>query len=201
MNPSEGRFFVLLASSSLWAWGMAIGWLTLVFLSIPTAPLLMDRVKTWPHYSLGITLFLALFTILLLRYVLPWRTLTRWRWLLLMILLVLYGIGFWIVPYPVERFHFLQYGALAFFFAYALLHHFSLPSAVVLAFLFSSVAGYLDEILQSELASIRQTLPLLFGWLPDRYYSRSDILLNVASSALGLVWLAIFPLARPPRSD
>jgi len=87
--------------------------------------------------------------------------------------------------YPVERFHLLEYGILAFLWIRALDVRTGWARRSCYALAGVLLVGFLDEVLQ--------------GVLPRRYYENRDILLNATSGVFGLVSYYLYSGFRGPR--
>jgi len=96
------------------------------------------------------------------------------------VLSVFAGYGFLLLflKIPEERIHLIEYGILAFLvFRAAALDYQGIKSYAI-AFVISSLVGWVDEIIQH--------------FLPNRYYQNSDVFLNMVSAGLGLFVVFIF---------
>ncbi len=94
---------------------------------------------------------------------------------------VVFGVGYLLVSNfasPAEATHLLEYGGLSIFsfFRLSKLYPEAKPSRLYLwSGLLTLAVGVADEIYQ--------------GWLPNRYYDFNDIITNVVSGLLGLIYL------------
>jgi len=94
-------------------------------------------------------------------------------WALIVLAVLCYAYGFYVVTIPEERLHFIQYGVLAFLVHRAIREDVkaALPS-YLFAFFLTVALGWLDEGIQAV--------------TPDRFYSLKDVFLNSVSAVLGL---------------
>lgn len=91
------------------------------------------------------------------------------------------GYGFFLFrlsTYPVERFHLLEYGMLAFLWMRALDDRSGWARRAFYAVAGVLFVGFVDEVFQ--------------GVLPRRYYENRDILLNVSSGIFGLIFYYLY---------
>ncbi len=79
--------------------------------------------------------------------------------------------------FPAKRFHFIEYGLLAYFSFRALRFDFPAATSYALAFFLSSAFGVVDESIQYV--------------LPNRVCELRDMMMNAVASALGLAFVAI----------
>lgn len=87
-------------------------------------------------------------------------------------LMLTYIISASFIAYPVEKFHFLEYGILSYFFFEALAVDVKPFKAAAGSLVLTSLVGLGDEVIQY--------------FLPNRYFQWSDVGLNVYSGILGL---------------
>jgi len=83
--------------------------------------------------------------------------------------------------FPAERLHLIEYGLLSFLAFHAFQFSFTRATSYGFGFIFSSVFGFVDELIQYV--------------LPNRSFEVRDIVTNVFGSALGLILLGV--LLRP----
>ena len=121
----------------------------------------------------------ALSLLILMRY-LPH---TPSRIITFLVLSGLFFYGMMRIHRPVERIHFLEYGALALFLFRAIRHHVKIPWSYGISILGAFGIGLLDEIFQ--------------GFLPNRFYDPRDLWMNLAGAGLGM---AIFACVLPQQS-
>jgi len=104
----------------------------------------------------------------------------RIRWLGVFLVASI-GYGFFLFrlsTYPVERFHLLEYGILAFLWMRALDARSGWVRRAFYAVTGVLFVGFLDEVFQ--------------GVLPRRYYENRDILVNVSSGLFGLIFYYLY---------
>jgi len=179
MKSTKSRKIVL---SWLWVVLCALA----IFFTVPLARKIQNLVTILAGRSFFgyFVLFAIATTILLLGYILYFRlkirTLSNYIWLLLISAIYVYfTLKLW--ANPEEAIHFIEYGLLGFFLFKALSHHIGDKSIYFAAFLFGTLVGTFDEILQ---------------WIvPGRYFDLRDVGLNALSSGLFqiLLWKGVRP--------
>ena len=156
-----------------WAWVLSI-YSTLYFVR----PVCEFLKKTTP-FALLVDIFLFSFFLILITVLCIHFKIQKWPvYFGLVMILSFYGYFANLIIYPEEKIHFLEYGFLAYLILKACLIDFNSKLAVIIAFVLSSVLGWVDELIQ--------------GILPNRYYQNEDVLLNCLSAALGLLLTLIF---------
>jgi len=154
---------------------------TLSVVRIPISYLRSHGLLTITLYTIYVLIFALLLAELIRR-----TKFEAWRVTLVVCIFLLYYIVGKHVSSPEEQIHFLEYGLVGVLFHRALQHHVSsFWKGCGVALILSSLAGWLDEILQ--------------GFLPSRHYDVRDILLNIISSFLGLLILVVF--SRPAKQN
>lgn len=155
-------------------WLLAVGYVGFIYatLGVVRAPISYLRSHGLLRISLGI--LYAACVVSLLAVLVKNKRSDIWRYVLLCaISFAYYFVAKW-VQSPEEQIHFFQYGLVGVFFARALESHFhSTGKILFLALLLSTVAGWVDEILQ--------------GLMPNRHYDLRDVFLNFISALLGLI--------------
>lgn len=151
----------------------AIGYVILLIGSAPVVPSLwffLERHFQWSHFLPQ--LVAGLFVIILL------RTLPK-RFIHVFFFLFLTGLFFFsmgLIQRPIERIHFIEYGALSYFFFKWFRHFKRVPCSYAVSVLGTFGVGVLDEWIQ--------------GFLPNRIYDTRDIWINLWAGSLGMALVA-----------
>jgi len=121
-----------------------------------------------------IILILAILTFYIITKVHPRRLLS---YLLLIVILGCYAVGLFIIPYPEEKWHFMEYGILAYLIFKACRVDFQEGISYFLSLLLTTLIGWGDEGIQ--------------GLLPNRYYDIRDVVINGISGVLSLLFVFV----------
>lgn len=162
-------------------WLQVIMWVGIIYTSLPWVRPVCDFLKAKTPFSILInSLMVAVFfgLIVLMHY---WRVLQGARvFSYLLVLGVFVGYGFLLVSLkvPEEKIHLIEYGILAFLVFRAAALDYQGIKSYALAFVVSSLAGWVDEVIQH--------------FFPNRYYQNSDVLLNMVGAGLGLLMVFLF---------
>jgi len=155
------------------SWLEAFIWLLCIYASIPFVRPLCEALRQM--VLLNVTVFSS--TIILAGLFVHSLGNSKRRqpltWALIVLAVLCYAYGFYVVTIPEERLHFIQYGVLAFLVHRAIREDIkaALPSYLC-AFFLTVALGWLDEGIQAI--------------TPGRFYAFNDVLLNAVSAALGL---------------
>jgi len=155
------------------SWIEALIWLLCIYASIPFVRPLCEALRQMA--LLNITIFSSTFILagLFIRSLGDKKRRQPLTWILIVLAVLFYVYGFYVVTIPEERLHFIQYGVLAFLVHRALCEDIKITFYGYLhAFLLTSAFGWLDEGIQAV--------------TPGRFYSLGDVLLNSISAVLGL---------------
>ena len=161
-------------------WSGIFCYLLFIYLTLPYAPAFQRfLIGQWgePAKQIGVVFTMTLFAAGML-YFLIRRKKDRFRILFSgLILTAAYTLAFkYLVLYPAEQFHFLEYGALSWMVYFMLIRENSLKKIIAVVLVFGAAAGILDEVIQH--------------FLPQRHFEWRDILINLISSILGLAGVA-----------
>jgi hypothetical protein len=159
-------------------WIIAISYIALIYatLGVVRVPLGYLRSHGMLRYTIDILFLLC--TAFSLRELLTNHPKKIWRLLIFAALLGAYYFIAKSIRLPEEQLHFFEYGLVGIFSLRALRHHSIAPRFLFLsAWLFSSVVGWCDELLQ--------------GVTPNRHYDPRDIGFNIVASGLGLLLYCI----------
>jgi glycopeptide antibiotics resistance protein len=152
-----------------------------ILISLPLTPVLWHKARLSFGTSInGIAyIILALIAVLLVLYMLRRRKrFGIFSFLSLVGLSVAYAYLLrYQCKFPAERLHLVVYGLLVFFLYEAFRLDFSNVGSYAFAFIFSSIFGTVDELVQYL--------------LPNRTFEIRDITTNILGSALGLIVIAI----------
>ena len=154
-------------------WLEALFWLLCIYASIPFVRPLCEALRQM--VLLNVTVFSSTFILagLFVRSLGNSKRRQPLTWALIVLAVLCYTYGFYVVTIPEERLHFIQYGILAFLVYRALCEDIKTTfHCYLFAFLLTSAFGWLDEGIQAV--------------TPDRFYSLKDIFLNSVSAVLGL---------------
>lgn len=137
---------------------------------------------------LSVFVTVGLLLILLTLPILCRRSLSPRRIVSLILVFLGYGIVFWWLTIPEERFHLLQYGLLTFLCAKALPDRIQGRSRLVLTVLLVGLAGVGDELIQ---------------WIrPNRVGDLRDVLINLLAAVLAQSLITILSQdPKPPQTS
>ena len=166
-------------------WGTALLWTALIYATLPVMWPVSQFLKTHTPFPLLVNSIL-LSTLLSLLTVLYKKG--KINNLLSLSLLFLscggYVSGLFILRYPAERMHFLEYGFLAFLVFRALRIDLTERKSYVAAALLTFFLGWIDERIQF--------------FIPNRYCQFQDVILNGISGILALILVFLFRRAKKP---
>lgn len=155
-------------------WLIAIGYVLLIFatLGVVRPPLAYLRSHGMLRHTVAL-LFILCGT-QALRILLKNHARDTMRLVSFLVLICVYYFIAHTIRLPEEQLHFFEYGLVGIFFLRALRHeNLSTPALFLSAWFFSSMSGWLDEVLQ--------------GVTPNRHYDLRDIGFNIVASGLGLL--------------
>ena len=170
------------------AWGLAVGWLTVIYCTIPLVYAFVYwsyRVfsREWyPRAVAGILFLAGAYVVVRLFHArrTGWRvTVVRVGFLVLSMGTILVFMG---VQEPVAKVHVVQYGLLALLFLRALRLDVHDWTAYPTALVFAACGGLGDELIQ--------------GFLPERVGELLDVRLNVYAALLALGFAALLEIGR-----
>ena len=160
-------------------WLRVLAWVGIIYASLPGVRPLCDFLKAKTPFLILINSFIAIVLIVLAVEIIRWRV---WKgafsYFLIWSIFVSYGYLLLFLKIPEEKIHLIEYGFLAFLVFRAVSLDYQGIKRYAMAFVISSLLGWLDEVIQH--------------FLPNRYYQNSDVLLNMVSAGLGLWVVFIF---------
>ncbi len=180
MNRSETSFSPFKSTLAV------LIYIALIFITLPVVPKFVEFLKTFGPIGLivntSISAFLALVIIISmirLRFV-------RWPFVLYfgpLGIITIWGLNH--IALPIERVHIIEYGVLSVMLVRICRRYTNPFLAVVQSLFLASLAGAIDEGIQH--------------FLPNRIFAMSDIYLNIAGAAAGIVYYGIYRWIRGPE--
>ncbi len=152
------------------AWGLAVGWVCSIWLSVGYVLVLDSWLRRWPFYSHLVSFVCVLLIVAGIVYLLPRRSWSLWQIGAAAIIFSLYAVTLWQLNVPAERVHLPQYGLCVLLFYRALRLDTPFVMAVSLSWVLATLAGFSDELLQ--------------GRVPGRFFGWNDVLVNAWAAAL-----------------
>ena len=164
-----------------WLW--VLGWIALIYSTLSIVRPICEYLKKHTPFAVFMNVLMAcLLAALVILLVFKIRIHRGASLVWLFFVLSGYSYGLWMIKYPEEKLHFVEYGLLAFLIHRACCLDLRKELSYIVAFILTSLAGWGDEMLQ--------------GVLPNRYYQTDDVLLNIFSGLLGLGLVFIFERER-----
>lgn len=163
-------------SQRIQAWGLALGWVLLIFSTLGSVRGIDRWLKQFPFYSLLIIFACLIFILSLIMLFKPLKPWQGKHIVAVTSILCLYGLTILKLPIPAEQIHLPQYGLCFFLYYRALCLDMPWLKALSLALGLATLSGLLDELIQMV--------------TPGRYFGWNDVLLNAWAALLAAALIA-----------
>lgn len=141
-------------------WGLVVFFSLIIFATLPFARNAWDFIGDKNAYIMLLGMYCVSAGYIYYRYK---------KLYILALLFIFTAVIFKLIPLPIERIHFVQYGLLGWMAYWAAGKH---KWAFFIALIYVVTIGVLDEVIQ--------------GILPNRYFDWRDIWMNIIGGCLGL---------------
>lgn len=172
MNRSEESFSPFKSTLTV------LIYLGLIFITLPITPKFVEFLKKFGPIGLTVNILIALFLVLAL-FISMIRLDLRGMFILYfgsLGIITIWGLNH--IVLPIERVHIIEYGILSILLLRICRRYTHPLLAVVQSLFLASLAGVIDENIQR--------------FLPNRIFALSDIYLNIAGAAAGIVYYGMY---------